>query len=147
MKKYRMTVDDINVARRIFCNTECEICPISNSNNGTGIGCCDFSAMYPDKAAELMGLEVVEVTPRLTEQELAICKALGAKWVSRGIEPFNFVEESVQLWSDKPIHTWKRSYSIEHNTVYLLASMSAELFASVHPGDLVNVEELIENEK
>ena len=37
--------------------------------------------------------------PRLTEPEIAIMRAMGAKWVSFDT---NSIDESVMLWSDKP---------------------------------------------
>lgn len=60
MKKYLMRLDDIEKARKMFCDAKCKICPISSFNNSTGMECDNFTAVYPDKAAELMELEVIK---------------------------------------------------------------------------------------
>ena len=78
--------------------------------------------------------------PRLTEPELAICKAVGAKWVSRDQQEPGLDDEShVVLWWGKP--------SLSDCGVYANLSgddtgtLPASLFPSVHPGDCICVEE------
>lgn len=81
-------------------------------------------------------------TPRLTEAELAICKAVGAKWVSR-----NENSEYVMLWNAKP----STIYDEDEGKCYTngdgksnakhIASVRAELFQSVKPDDCICVEE------
>ena len=146
MKKYLMRLDDIEKARKVFCDAKCKICPISSFNNSTGMECDNFTAVYPDKAAELMGLEVVEAEDKLhlTEQELAICKALGAKWVSKN----EVCTSNVVFWKNKPKaycqlagKTSKRFFEAPDSEY--IGSVSAEYFPSLNPGDLVNVEEIL----
>ena len=141
MKKYLMRLDDIEKARKVFCDAKCKICPISSFNNSTGMECDNFTAVYPDKAAELMGLEVVEAEDKLhlTEQELAICKALGAKWVSW--DKFHIPELRrgiVDLWKCSPHYN-----GAQYSGTGLLARVDIEMFPSLNPGDLVNVEEIL----
>ena len=77
--------------------------------------------------------------PRLTEAEKAICKALGAKWVSRD----NGTEYScVEMWKEKPkedsIGTYY--YDIGGNT-RIAAVFRNDMFFSIKPGDCICVEE------
>ncbi len=67
----------------------------------------------------------------LTEAELAICKAVGAKWVSRD----NGLSVAV-LWMDKP-HLTDSGY--EGGTV--AAEIYGKHFLCVRPGDCICVEE------
>ena len=73
-------------------------------------------------------------TPHLTEPELAICKAVGAKWVSRDKE-----SDSVDLWGVKPI---KKCGFYKVNGEYPIATVRDDLFPSVKPGDCICVEEV-----
>lgn len=69
--------------------------------------------------------------PRLTPEELAICKAVGAKWVSRNKSP----EDSfVDLWTDKPKNDGE-GYRYANQCGFL----KARAFPSVHPGDCLEV--------
>lgn len=141
MKKYKMTLmfDSIEAARLVFCHyigTQCNKCPIRS------FCVSDTCKVYADKVAKFIGLEVVEVEdkPRLTEQELAICKAVGAKWVSW--DKFHIPELRngiVDLWECSPHYN-----GAQYSGTGLLAKVGIELFPSLNPGDLVNVEELLE---
>ena len=78
--------------------------------------------------------ELIIRTPHLTELELAICKAVGAKWVSRDKE-----SDSVDLWGVKPI---KERGFYKVNGEYPIATVRDDLFPSVKPGDCICVEEV-----
>lgn len=74
--------------------------------------------------------------PKLTKPELAICKAVGAKWVTLDSTP-----SDVCLWKHKPVNTdpignvkWG---SISGSGV--IACIGKSLFPSVHPGDCIEV--------
>lgn len=73
--------------------------------------------------------------PRLTEAELAICKAAGAKWVTRPISIGFGFDFKVFLWREKP--QYLAGDNVEQSWV---AAVSTEIFKSVHPGDCINVE-------
>lgn len=73
--------------------------------------------------------------PRMTEAELAICKAVGAKWVSRGA----FGTKSVVLWDEKPECFDDGTFG-STDTAHKLARMYTG-FESVHPGECICVEE------
>lgn len=145
MKKFAMMFEDIKDARSAFCGrveNVCDKCPLSRANNGKGIICLYFVRDYPEKAAELMDLEAIEEEgkPKLTEQELAICKLVGAKWVSRdGTHPG---WENVCLWISKPEYQEKTYCGADLDDD--IATFSTDYFPSLEPGDLVNVEEMIE---
>ena len=79
-------------------------------------------------------------SPRLTEAELAICKAVGAKWVSKN----KYGARRVTLWDAKPIFD-EGMFSIpeddEHSvTIGVIGRISDVLFPSVKPGDCIEVE-------
>ena len=140
------TANKLPMALAIFCSgriCERQSCPIFAEQNGV-LNCHIFVRDNPDKAAEIMGLEVVEVEdkdkPRLTEQELAICKAVGAKWVS--FDDTN--EDVVDIWTIKPetrMFDGKRHY-YEQSTEHI-ACVNSYLFPSLKPGDCINVEEIL----
>ena len=71
--------------------------------------------------------------PRLTEAELAICRAVGAKWVSRNQIGAN----SLHLWDKKP----GGNKNFWNGDAMSLATVAENLFPSVQPGDLVEVPE------
>ena len=53
----------IESAKAGFCTerkSNCRGCPLSVTQNKSLVGCRIFSKAYPDKAAELMGLEVIK---------------------------------------------------------------------------------------
>lgn len=80
--------------------------------------------------------------PRLTEPEIAIMRATGAKWVSRdkhGDSKVNFV----RLWDEKPkkfenVNGWIFEPSAGDHA---LAVVYTSLFPSVHPGDCIELED------
>lgn len=141
MRKYRMTFDSINKAYSAFCGLHfCDSCPLSKGSNGKKLSCKDFKNSLPDKAAELMGLEVIEAEdkPCLTEAELAICKAAGAKWVSIDDDGGD-----VELWDEEP-YKENGTYNIGYPpSPFGLARIASGLFPSLNPGDCVNVEGLL----
>lgn len=73
---------------------------------------------------------------RLTEKELAICKALEAKWVSR-----NDNGNSVLLWGDKP--SLEEGCGKYYYGAVMIADVCFWEFPSVRPGDCIYVEEVI----
>ncbi len=75
--------------------------------------------------------ELIIRAPHLTEPEIAIMRAVGAKWVSFDT---NSIDESVMLWSDKPD---KDRNGIFSSPISVLAAVAEELFPSVKPGDLI----------
>ncbi len=79
--------------------------------------------------------------PRLTEPEIAICKAVGAKWVSKN----KYGARRVALWDAKPIFD-EGMFSIteddEHSvTIGVIGRISDVLFPSVKPGACISVDE------
>ncbi len=50
IEKSRMTKQQKNV----ICKLDCSDCPLSSSNNGTGISCSHFETGYPGKAIAIM---------------------------------------------------------------------------------------------
>lgn len=141
MKKYRMTFDSIDKAYSAFCEQHyCDSCPISKESADKKLSCKDFKNSFHDKAAELMGLEVIEAEdkPCLTEAELAICKAVGTKWVS-----INDDGGDVELWDEEP-YKENGTYFIGYPpSPFGLARIASGLFPSFNPGDCVNVEGIL----
>lgn len=143
MKKYRMTftTGDMRTIAQIFCDQhkECSDCPISLANNGVAVDCEDFAEKNPTIAAKLMGLKIVEIeddSPKLTAMELAFCRAVGAKWVSRDKEYDMFV----RLWCEKP-ECINNSHYISDSDMSLVGKLVCNAFPSVKPGDCIKVEE------
>ncbi len=80
--------------------------------------------------------------PRLTELEIAIMRAVGAKWVSRD-EGF----DDVFLWSDKPkVSEDNEGYYLSSKLGNCITSIRARLFPSVNPGECVEMGEKDEPE-
>lgn len=75
-------------------------------------------------------------TPRLTEAELAIMRATGAKWVTRPISIGFGFDFKAFLWKEKP--QYLAGDKVEQSWV---AAVSTEIFKSVHPGDCICAEE------
>lgn len=73
--------------------------------------------------------------PRLTEAELAICKAVGAKWVS-----MDNVGIHADLWAEEPIRN-EKIFVQSPESRGAIASVRSCLFPSVGPGDCICVEE------
>ena len=86
--------------------------------------------------------EIIIHQTRLTPDELTICKALGAKWVSRDDEEPSFSFMDVRFWKSMP-SKGSRSYYTTESDSDTIALCDAYLFPSLKPGDLVNVEDLI----
>ena len=72
--------------------------------------------------------------PRLTEAELAIMLATGARWVSRDGNSANRVD----LWTARPGQKVDRIYAGTEDE--FLARVTCTLFPSVKPGDCIEVE-------
>lgn len=87
---------------------------------------------------------ITRSAPRLTEPELSLCKAVGARWLTRN----KFDSGSVEAWTGKPAY---------HNGYYCddfleqkyerVASFQDKLFPSIHPGDRVCLEDLYEEKE
>ena len=73
--------------------------------------------------------------PRLTDAEIAIMRAVGAKWVSWDTEG----NVRVDLWDVKPFKAFNEIYVAQG--VDPIARVKVELFPSVKPGDCVEVPE------
>lgn len=71
--------------------------------------------------------------PKLTEAEISICKAMGAKWVSRDCMSIN-----VELWTEKPEEE-KNSREVWYQGTTMVAHVVATLFPSISPRDCVEV--------
>ena len=72
--------------------------------------------------------------PRLTDPEIAIMRAVGAKWVSR-----DKTGDWVDLWSQEPVNKYDSGVYIwapEEESGYM-GEVLASLFPSVYPGDLI----------
>lgn len=74
--------------------------------------------------------------PRLTEPEIAIMRAVGAKWVSRDERINGFCD----LWENKP-SVCEGLYANRDKETVPLASVKSRLFPTVKPGDCVEVAE------
>lgn len=48
------------VRDRLCTKVECDFCPLRSKRNGTNMGCNELIAKFPEKAARLMGYEVVD---------------------------------------------------------------------------------------
>lgn len=68
--------------------------------------------------------------PRLTEAELAICKAVGAKWVSKDER----ISQDINLWESKPKKDEIGTFSGQW-----FGRIHGALFPSVRPGDCLEV--------
>lgn len=157
MKKYKLTLNSLKKAQEAYCRAtnKCKKCPFFRRVTRKSFpfelheACAEYAIQHPDKAIELMELEVVEVEnnpkldkPKLTEQELNICKLLGAKWVSRDGEGYNYMGV-VKLWREKPQMGKSPCYYLTEGTY--IATCELDCFPSLKPGDCVNVEDLLES--
>ena len=88
--------------------------------------------------------ECIICTKRLTEPELAICKATGAKWVS--MSRITIGKPIVSLWDKKPMFDGLFYFvpeDDENNIVEgTIGTINQNLFPSVQPGDCICVEEV-----
>ena len=99
--------------------SDCKTCIFINKNKTT----C--------KLAGPASLWKLEEKPHLTDPEIAIMRAVGAKWVSLDA---NLIDESVMLWSVKPDKYGDGSF---HSPISVLAAVAEELFPSVKPGECI----------
>lgn len=101
---------------------------------------CKFNTVCSINADEWQLCE----KPVLTEDELTICRALGAKWVSREEDwPY-----TVMLWDTQPKvaeYQGKKSYEGRIGEPLVIADIRPDKFPSVKPGDCICVEEVIAN--
>ena len=150
MTKYRLTFNTIAQAHWAYCKGHCvgscDNCSIFPEKVKTDLSCGEFVERYPDKAVELMGLEVID-TPALTEQERAMCKAVGAKWVTldNPRTPDSTPSRYVFLWKNKPLHSRSGKY-YEAADGDCFGNLDKALFPSLVPDDCVAVE-VDENDK
>ena len=103
----------------------CDECPFANA-----IGNCTLRVL-PEE------WELEEVR-RLTEPEIAIMRAVGAKWVSRDD---NCDDGSVDLWGAKPLYG-DGMYNNTEDGGLIATIRSSALIPSVKPGDLIGLEEV-----
>lgn len=92
---------------------------------------------------EINDPSLIVLHTKLTKTELDICKALGAKWVSKE-EAWPY---TVQLWEYEPrceIYDGSKSYEGKLGFPVSIASISPDKFPSLKNGDLLCVE-VIEN--
>lgn len=80
--------------------------------------------------------EIIIRQSRITPEELAICKAVGAKWLCMDDAGFK-----ADLWNTKPSKTDKGIYVAFG--VDPMARLQPYVFPSLKPGDCINVEELM----
>ncbi len=95
---------------------ECEGCPLN-------VVCAITASEWDLKEA-----------PRLTEPEIAIMRAVGAKWVSR-----DKAVDRVDLWSQEPVNKYDSGVYIwapEEKSGYI-GEVQTSLFPSVLPGDCI----------
>lgn len=143
MKKYKLTLmlDSLNDVFVQFCNKRpCETCPLRRTNNGYDEYCYVLCEKYPDKAAELMGAEIIESKLRLSEAERLILRTLGATYVTRD----KYTPNHVDLWSHRPEDP---PAAYERDPQYEVAVVAAYLFPSVDVGDCIGIDEVIESAK
>lgn len=147
----------------------CHTCSISICYNGKKMSCLDFCDAYPVEAVRRMWYTVIEEDPqdgakkeedkveekkfdlaealgvkdsavwRLTEPEIAIMEATGAKWVSLDGKEGN-PSCNVSLWWEKP--------SLETDPVQgalfvgpegcAAGTLPSALFPSIQPGDCIS---------
>lgn len=75
---------------------------------------------------------------RLTEKEFAICKAVGAKYVSKDSSN-EYTDDTIDLWAGKPhLDEFKVFYSSDFDEDWL-GKLREDLFPSVEHGDCLEV--------
>ena len=77
--------------------------------------------------------------PRFTDNEIAIFRATGAKWVSRDSNPIRCYWD-VYFWAKQP--TEKNGFFDGDDDINL-GHLVASIFPSIRPGDCINVDELL----
>lgn len=81
-------------------------------------------------------LDSLKRLPKLNEQEIAICKAVGATWVSRDEGDTEFV----RAWNVKPAaYCIDKTVYMANISPYKVVRLDASLFPSVKPGDCIEV--------
>lgn len=80
---------------------------------------------------------------RLTPEELAICKAVGAKWVSMDKRPG---ETQVALWGKMPVYNNEGLALHEYGSGVIIASVCRDRFPNVQPGDCIYIGDLIKGD-
>ena len=102
-----------------------------------GDGCCDncpFANVIGNCTLRVLPEEWdLKDAPRLTESEIAIMRAVGAKWVSRNQIGMN----SLHLWDKRP----GGDKNFWNGDAKSLATVAEFLFPSVKPGKLIKLEE------
>lgn len=110
-----------------YCRKHNETCSKCALNvNGNGFRMCGYFVREWK----------LEPKPKLTQQELEICKALGAKYVTRDC----LGSTKPHLWAFKPVKVAGCYSCVDTHS---LAIVSAKLFPSVKPGDCICVEDLL----
>lgn len=85
--------------------------------------------------------EKIVRTPALTDEELERCRLFHATYISR--DPNGFFNNSVKLWSAKPVRkAWGLYVESQETGSSLQGNASCELFPSIHPGECVRVPNL-----
>lgn len=151
MKIYKLTFNHPVKAKKAWCEAvmkhNCISCPLKVL--GGERRACDWIALHqPDKMAAVIDAEVIRVEepvrlePELGQRELAICRAAGAKWVTRESKGSPFGTGDVTLWEQQPTRSKNGVYNANGN-FRGIAVMNASVFPSVYPGDCINVEELL----
>lgn len=76
-----------------------------------------------------------KIEQQLTDSELAICRAVGAKWVTR-----DKWSDAVLLWRSRPLRMGEKDiFYGDPDGRHDLGRVNASLFRSVQPGDCVEV--------
>lgn len=132
--KYRMTFDEnkLSLALNVFCHeTACKDCPVLKTRTYLDyLDCYKLLKDYPHKVAELIGLEAVKENPKLTQKELEICRALGAKWAS-----VDKGKNKVGLWKCVPLYDGGVYFGTD-----AVGRVTLSSFPSLNPGDCVEID-------
>lgn len=119
------------------------------ANDGDGIVCpecgMDFCVLTNDtdyfNYCPYCGEKLAApIEPRFTNAELEICKAVGAKWVTRD----RSLGESkvIRLWIGEPEKNEYGNYPAIPSISIYLGALMAELFPTIKPGECICVEEV-----
>lgn len=112
----------------VFCGDFCKLYEMSVCN-----GISDGSVQNWELHAE-----------RLTPQELKICRAIGAKWISKDRSSGEIGVTTVDLWKKKPEGEKCGSMHVYRNhDGSQIAAISDSLFPSVKPGDCICVGDMM----
>lgn len=86
--------------------------------------------------------EKIRRKSKLTENEIAICKSLGAKWVSKDEGRFGIV----QMWEEEPqkvVYKGHIFYERKEGSESSIATAKKDKFPSIAPGELICVEDCL----